>query len=393
LKELSDVSVKLLQIIRSIPKRIFNNNAEKIFDFYDLGRYNIHRDIAGLILERGLQNVSSFISRGDFIFTKDGLKCVEYNISSNVGGWQAEVARTWYVQNHIVNDFLNESGKEVSAIDPLYEGYLHFIQTTLESTKETDTQLNLAVLVPDLDSLTSNYHKSVFKKCLNAVNKSLIGELMFCAWNDLKVRNNRVYLNDVRIHAVSDQGQFCPIQVYLSQNQGFVTLLNGPVGHLVSNKINLAILTDEKYAHCFTPEELALIKAHIPTTYIVPVNLDKKKGDFFRDNKDNYILKSGDGASGNDVLIGKDTTVDVWEQWTIRAMKEKNWIIQEFVESIPFVYQSGDSGTSDHNVIWGLFVFGNSYAGGFLRLGKKNTNHIINTAQGATESYMLQVVE
>jgi hypothetical protein len=74
-------------------------------------------------------------------------------------------------------------------------------------------------------------------------------------------------------------------------------------------------------------------------------------------------------------------------------MKEKNWIIQEFVESIPFVYQSGDSGTSDHNVIWGLFVFGNSYAGGFLRLGKKNTNHIINTAQGATESYMLQVVE
>ena len=48
-----------------------------------------------------------------------------------------------------------------------------------------------------------------------------------------------------------------------------------------------------------------------------------------------------------------------------------------------------------HEVVWGLFVFGQEYAGGFLRIIPKTENikGIINTARGAYETVFFEVDE
>ena len=56
--------------------------------------------------------------------------------------------------------------------------------------------------------------------------------------------------------------------------------------------------------------------------------------------------------------------------------------------------QEGEEGCSEHNAIWGIFMFGNSYGGCFLRtLPKKNNRGIINSRQGADISIIYEVEE
>jgi hypothetical protein len=59
------------------------------------------------------------------------------------------------------------------------------------------------------------------------------------------------------------------------------------------------------------------------------------------------------------------------------------------------VYQFGEEGYIKHEVVWGLFVFGQEYAGGFLRIIPKTENikGIINTARGAYETVFFEVDE
>jgi hypothetical protein len=66
--------------------------------------------------------------------------------------------------------------------------------------------------------------------------------------------------------------------------------------------------------------------------------------------------------------------------------------VQEHVESRPYLYQLGEQGSAVHDVIWGLFCFGNLYGGAFLRmLPKGSGDGVINSARGATEGILLEV--
>lgn len=391
LSNLRYVSVELFKILKSIPQRIFKNDVQKIYDFYNLERSNVPIHIIEMILRNGLRHASAFISRGDFIVTSEGLMCVEYNVSTNIGGWQSEVARECYVQNPVIGSFLSETKRNVTAIDSLYLRYLHFVKSTLEIVKEVGTTINLAVLKP-VKAEVSDHHKKLYKSALKEINSLLQGELIFCGPLDLVVRDNKVFLNEDRIHAISDHGTHCGVNVYRSQGHDFVLILNGPVGNLLANKINLGILHDDRYANLFTPEERKMINSHVPYTRIAR-DLNQEAIDYYITNKEEYVLKCGVGEGGNEVVVGKDVDINTWKSSIWKALEEKNWIFQKFVESTPFTYQSLDAGFFDYNVVWGLFVLGDSFLGGFLRLGKQESDHVINCARGARISFMLQVEE
>ena len=44
-----------------------------------------------------------------------------------------------------------------------------------------------------------------------------------------------------------------------------------------------------------------------------------------------------------------------------------------------------------HDVIWGLFVFGDHYGGGFTRLIPRGVTGVINAARGALEGVLFEV--
>jgi hypothetical protein len=100
------------------------------------------------------------------------------------------------------------------------------------------------------------------------------------------------------------------------------------------------------------------------------------------------------GFGGEGVLLGKNTPAEEWEQWVKTALSSRKWLVQEYVESVPLVYQMGRESYGAHDAVWGFIVLGSQYADGFLRLLPKSDNRgVVNVYQGARIGVIFEVNE
>jgi glutathione synthase/RimK-type ligase-like ATP-grasp enzyme len=182
---------------------------------------------------------------------------------------------------------------------------------------------------------------------------------------------------------------------------GNVRLITGPITDLLSNKLNLALLSNyQENKNAFSEEEKKVIDKYVPwSRKMIPGSTTYgartiKLPDFLLANKDKFILKPANGYGGKDVLIGKRIPGGKWEELIKTAMSRKDWLVQEFVDSSPGLYQAGENGCERHDMVWGFFVLGSTYAGAWVRvLPQKNNKGIINCHQGASVSLTFEVEE
>jgi uncharacterized circularly permuted ATP-grasp superfamily protein len=200
---------------------------------------------------------------------------------------------------------------------------------------------------------------------------------------------------------VEKYGGIVPPAFAKAYKAGNVIIYNGHITGLMSNKFNLAVLSENQDSHIFTREERDIIKGHIPwTRKISPgettfggkkINLE----DFIRSNREQLVLKPSIGFGGKEVHIGQNMNETRWKQVVKTAIREKVWLVQELVESDSYLYQVGENGCGPHHAVWGFFVFGSRYAGGWVRVipvyGKGAG--VINTARGAEESVIFEIDE
>jgi uncharacterized circularly permuted ATP-grasp superfamily protein len=148
----------------------------------------------------------------------------------------------------------------------------------------------------------------------------------------------------------------------------------------------------------FTENERNLIKKHIPWTRKL---IDKKT--HYKDencslksvvleNQSRFVLKRSLGSSGVDVFIGSKVSSEIWREKVALALKEETWIVQEHVKSQEYWYETYKNDAALHELVLGLFVFGNTYAGGFARiLPSGNEYGVINAKLGANVSSLLVI--
>jgi hypothetical protein len=91
------------------------------------------------------------------------------------------------------------------------------------------------------------------------------------------------------------------------------------------------------------------------------------------------------------VVLGRFTSPEEWEAVVRSALASGDWVVQEYVESLPYLFQDGEQGCSPHDVVWGPFVFGATYAGAILRVQPKALEGIVNLTRGASEGILLEV--
>src|SRR6185295_10243089 len=106
-----------------------------------------------------------------------------------------------------------------------------------------------------------------------------------------------------------------------------------------------------------------------------------------------FVLKKARSAEGTDVVVGRFASEDRWRAALDHAFADGSWIVQEYAEPRPYLYQDGESGCAIHSAVWGAFCFGNSYGGGWLRLAPRQTtgDGVINRARGAVEGILYEV--
>jgi len=397
-----EAGTKLFELIKGIPRRVFNFDTQKMSDYYGVPVKEIENQLDGV----NEDHINNLLGRGDFILSPSGLKCLEYNVNASLGGWQIPIWESMYVNHPLISRFLKEKGIKPKNENLLYIFLEHVVQSTLSKISDEDREMNIIfVFEGSLDGMggsTGIYLEKILNEILQHKNKNLKGRVLVGDYPFLYLKDDFLFWRDTRIHALVEMylGYVSP-QGMDAFRAGKISLFNGPVSYLLSNKLNLAVLSNPATAAVFSNEEKEVIHKYVPWTRKIisgTTTYKNKKIDnleqFMINNRERLVIKPSQGLGGKGICVGSRSDEREWKEVVVTAIKGKNWLVQELVESFPGLYQTGENGYGLHNMVWGSFVFGTRYAGVWTRVMPQiGSKGVINCHSGATVSMVFAVDE
>lgn len=347
---------------------------------------------------------SQVMHRMDAMLTQDGLKIMEINVGSNIGGWQIQWMDGLYRRHPTLQPFFDQVRCESKDI-PL--GYMsHLIECARTVLEHAEEEIHAFVLVPAgfLDIPDSRKTMGdVFQAALE--NRGCAGGMHFASsFEGLDFTPAGAYLDGQRITVIAssfpgNDAPQPPQMLYRAYLGGRLAWPDNPFTATIGDKRSLALLHKHRHNPVFSEHERRLIDYFIPWgTEAEPKQVDFKGRQcdletLLLQERPRFVVKIAHGAQGNDVYVGKFKSDEEWSVAVRRAMSEPGWLVQEYCGSLPFYGQSGEWGYGLHDVIWGVFGFGTKYGGCWLRLmGRGGGDGIINSAKGAQETIVYEVV-
>jgi hypothetical protein len=401
-KKLEEAGREVFKLIKCIPERLLANDVEKMSEYYQVSADIIKFQLDGVTREH-LKNI---LGRGDFIFSPSGLKCLEYNISSGIGGWSIAFMEPVYLNEPMISRFLRENGLKIGNKSLMVILFEHLLKAAVAKYPD-EHEMNIAVIIPKYgkhseETLQQIHLDQIYKNILQFKYNGLKGDVLFGDFYHLTVVDHFLFYKEKRIHVLVEMNfGDVPSEIMEVFKAGNILLYDGPITELLSNKLNLALLSENEDSDVFSLEERRIIKEYIPwTRKVVPGEVTFGTDtfileDFILSNQDKLVMKPADRFGGEGVYVGRYISALDWKGLIEVALYQRNWLVQEYVESFPFLHQAGPNGCSGHDAIWGVFIFGEQYAGAFLRVlpQRKNIKGVINSHMGAEYSVILEVEE
>ena len=236
---------------------------------------------------------------------------------------------------------------------------------------------------------------------LDPLSAEVRGRAVLCELRALEEHKERVYVDGRRVHAVIEyHSDATPRSLVMPWLAGNLRLYNGPLTSLYADKRNLALLSELADSDLFRSEERELVHRHVPWTRRVKPGAAvfggrrRRLSELLLDERRRLVLKPNHGFSGLGVTIGCLTPEPEWRQAVATAFDEADgWVAQEYVESLPLVFQAPDEGWAPYDVVWGLFSFGDTPGGSFLRMAPQSRPGVISAKRGACEGLFFEVEE
>jgi len=393
-REIERASVGMSSLIRGIPERVFGGDPRRVAEHYGTDPLSTE------LLLSPPNGIDSAVSRGDFVDTPQGLKCVEFNMSAHLGGWETSILAGIQVNLSPIRRFLRQHGVTVTFRNTVREIFRHVAREAERQGLTAEGELNVAVVMPVLSAqdvaMISPYLDGEYRPALE--EHGLRGRAFLCDYSQLSERLGRLYYGALKVGAVVERSSTHENRMAFNCfKAGALCFFNSPVAMLLGDKRNLALLSELEGSPIFSDEERAILERHLPWTRRVERGEATYRGerisllDFISSRRESLVLKKARSLGGADVLIGRFTSQEEWETVLAREATGNDWIVQEYVESRPYLFQNDEHGCSPHDAVWGPFVFGNTYAGAFLRLQPKRLLGIVNLTRGATEGVLLEV--
>jgi len=404
-EEFRNIAVNICELIKSIPARVFNNDPRKISAYFEIPVNLVKIQLEGV----NADHLANLVGRGDFIFSSSGLKCLEFNISANVSGWQLPEWESLYLNTPIIAKFLKEKQVKINNDDfmDLFVGHIVNSAAPLASAAKgsENFELNAAIILKDIiethdgENPLQVYVNRIYKEHLS--RRNLKGGAFTCDFPHLEFKNNAVFFKGQRIHTITELYHgVVPPGVVQAFTAGNLRLLNGPVTSLLSNKFCLALLSEYENSEVFSKEEKKTIKEAIPWTRKIIPGETTYRGekiimeDFLIHNKDQLVLKPSIGLGGEGVYVGQGTQEVKWEILVQTAIEKRNYLVQELVDAPPSLYQVAEYDCVPHDTVWGIWVFGPHYGGSFVRARPKTgARKVVNAYTGALISIVFEVDE
>jgi hypothetical protein len=403
-KEMEEAGTIVCNLTKSLPKRLFNNDPHKISQYYEIPLHEAERQLKGI----STRHLDNLMARGDFILSpSDGWKCLEYNVTAHLGGWQIPMWEPLYLSTPVISKFFEEYKPRIINQNLISILLSHVIENTLNNSLDNNGEIITALAIPmqDFKRNTSKhfelYINHLYRRELNKKDKRLRGEVIICTDNDLSVHNNFVFYKDKKINSLIELNrEYGKDEVANVLEAGNICLYNGNIKELLGYKLNMALLSENGDSGYFTDEEKKQIKKYIPWTRKIIPGYTHYKGkkvelkNFIIGNRENLIIKPSPGYGGDGVHIGPKISQNRWEEAIETAFRKKNWLVQEYIEPTAYLYQQGENGCALHDTVWGFFIFGPHYAGEWIRVLSQESNQgVINCHQGAEVSVIFEIEE
>jgi hypothetical protein len=396
----SEAMLSLAAVVRTAPHRVFGDDAERLAAWYDL-EIGTARVMTRLLADP--KHLSSIVARGDFVETENGFGCVEINVAGNLGGWTIGLWERHYLKAPPVRDFVRRQGVDLVGVDPMGAFFAHVRGVAAAAGLNREDEVNVALAVPPQNTGTGalmSVGAEGYRAYLDACGGGR-GEFLACSYDDLEiVDGRRVLLDGRRIHVlVEAYSGIVPHRLFEPWMAGGLALLNGPVGQVLNDRRTLALVSEHAESALFSATEREVVHRHLPWTRVVADEEVTYRGrrvrlpDVLAQERPAMVLKRTASLGGEKVVIGATTEPHTWSDRVAEAVAEGKWIAQERLLSLPYAFQHGPTGWLPHEVVWGIFSFGDRYGGGFLRVLPQGGSGIVNASRGADDGIFLVVDE
>lgn len=399
-QELNRASAAVTRLVKSIPDRIFDRDPAAIARAYGLGSPSL----LALMLEPP-DGLDEAIVRCDLIDSRDGLRCIEVNISTRLGGWDHRLWQTSLREHPPIAEFLERQRIEVHYQDPFEALFLHMARRALAKGICDDGEVNIGIRLgppwkPNPEGIRPL--TELLGSVLAQLDPALRGEILTVGGSEpLNGRKGKLFYDDTRVHAILEFTEDpTPLVIQRCFKAGALHLYNSTLANILGDKRSFAFLWEGLESGKLTPEEARLVERYLPWSRRVVPGVATFRGssatvaELAVAHREQLVLKPAAGSGGSGVLLGRWTASQDWEQAVQKAVREApSWIVQEVVESRPYSFVD-EGRLTLHDAVWGIFSFGEDYGGGFLRIMPRGVGGgIINAHRGAVEAVMLEVKE
>ncbi len=395
--KLKKLSEKLPEYLNKIPALYFDNDLQKIANYY----YNGNEMLAQFAMICHSKNIETSC-RLDLTYSDKSFQVLEVNIGSDLGGKEMACFEPQVRKLHTSLTTATSSQNYTSAnTGSLYVKFIieQISKYTRNSKERMHVFLGMDNVPPgDFKNDTVQFLQESMEAELKDAGmkvRVVTGEM-----SALKNVQGDLFLNDMPIHAVLviDGGsRNISEDVFRSFIADKIYFPDHLANEFLKDKRNLALLIELAQQKKFSEEDNQLILNHIPWTQTIDDRTIMYKGEQYNllellsAKKDEFVIKVAVGSQGQDVFVGKYCTEQEWEDKISLAQGKTPFIAQEFSESMDFWAPNSNNQWTPHKLIWGAFGFGKIYGGVWVRMSAStNDAGVINSATGAVEAIVYE---
>ncbi|MCP4218869.1 MAG: hypothetical protein GY765_29825, partial [bacterium] len=270
---LKKAALSVLKLIEDIPFRFFDNDHERMADFYGYSAEHVRYCMEGVTPD----HLHSLMARGDFVVTPAmEIKCIEYNVASNIGGLDLPTWENMYLRNPLISQFLDETGVKITNPNMVVILFEHLIDTfrkneslRANSGNDINTVLSIKGFHPAKGKFEMGaYVNRIYGKLLKErYGDGVGGEAVFCDRDFLEKRDDFLYYGDKKVSILLEYTpRVIPLEIMSVAWRNHLYVVNGVVSPIVTNKLNLAVLSENQHSDIFSDAEKESIQKHVPWT-------------------------------------------------------------------------------------------------------------------------------
>jgi uncharacterized circularly permuted ATP-grasp superfamily protein len=238
------------------------------------------------------------------------------------------------------------------------------------------------IAIVDLKGMPTQKEFELFKQFFEEQGYPTV----ICSPDELVFENGRLRTRDFQIDIVYKRllvNEYLPIMdqhpaLLDAYRAGAICMVNSFRSKLIHKKALFAVLTDERRAYLFTPEERDAIRKHVPWTRIVRDEKTDYLGteielvEYVRANRNKLVLKPNDDYGGHGITIGWNADENGWDEALRAALANGDYLVQERVptarETFPALKDDGSIEFAEQLVDLDPLLFNGKVKSAFTRL-------------------------